>query len=116
MSSSATVLEQLEALAFVRGAGVVAYQRGLREELQIALCIVHLASRVHREAAYSELEPRACAVDLARYAARELLERTAVRCGGTPTAEAIAAQRVSPEGQEGLKAFLEKRTPAWTAK
>ena len=27
------------------------------------------------------------------------------------TAEAIAAQRVSPEGQEGLKAFLEKRTP-----
>lgn len=32
------------------------------------------------------------------------------------TAEAIAAQRVSPEGQEGLKAFLEKRTPTWTAK
>jgi methylglutaconyl-CoA hydratase len=30
------------------------------------------------------------------------------------TADAIAAQRVSPEGQEGLKAFLEKRTPAWT--
>jgi len=32
------------------------------------------------------------------------------------TADAIAAQRVSQEGQEGLKAFLEKRTPAWTAK
>lgn len=31
------------------------------------------------------------------------------------TAEAIAAQRVSPEGQEGLKAFLEKRTPSWIA-
>jgi methylglutaconyl-CoA hydratase len=30
------------------------------------------------------------------------------------TAAAIAAQRVSPEGQEGLKAFLEKRTPSWT--
>jgi methylglutaconyl-CoA hydratase len=30
------------------------------------------------------------------------------------TAEAIASQRVSPEGQEGLKAFLEKRTPRWT--
>ena len=30
------------------------------------------------------------------------------------TAEAIAAQRVSPEGQEGLKAFLNKRTPSWT--
>jgi methylglutaconyl-CoA hydratase len=29
------------------------------------------------------------------------------------TAEAIASQRVSPEGQEGLRAFLEKRKPAW---
>ena len=29
------------------------------------------------------------------------------------TAEAIAAQRVSPEGQEGLTAFLDKRTPSW---
>ena len=29
------------------------------------------------------------------------------------TAEAIASQRVSAEGQEGLKAFLEKRTPFW---
>jgi methylglutaconyl-CoA hydratase len=32
------------------------------------------------------------------------------------TAEAIAAQRVSPEGQEGLQAFLAKRTPYWTVK
>ena len=31
------------------------------------------------------------------------------------TAEAIAAQRVSAEGQEGLRAFLEKRQPRWTA-
>ncbi len=30
------------------------------------------------------------------------------------TAESIAAQRVSPEGQDGLKAFLEKRKPRWT--
>ena len=30
------------------------------------------------------------------------------------TVEAIATQRVSPEGQEGLKAFLEKRAPSWT--
>lgn len=29
------------------------------------------------------------------------------------TADAIASQRVSPEGQEGLKAFLEKRKPRW---
>jgi methylglutaconyl-CoA hydratase len=32
------------------------------------------------------------------------------------TADAIASQRVSPEGQEGLKAFLEKRAPRWTVK
>jgi methylglutaconyl-CoA hydratase len=31
------------------------------------------------------------------------------------TAEAIAAQRVSPEGQEGLNAFLQKRSPSWVA-
>ncbi|MPZ20024.1 MAG: hypothetical protein GEV06_19225 [Luteitalea sp.] len=29
------------------------------------------------------------------------------------TAQAIASQRVSPEGQEGLRAFLEKREPGW---
>ncbi len=29
------------------------------------------------------------------------------------TAQAIAAQRVSPEGQEGLRAFLDKRKPRW---
>jgi methylglutaconyl-CoA hydratase len=32
------------------------------------------------------------------------------------TAEAIATQRVSAEGQEGLQAFLEKRTPSWTVR
>jgi methylglutaconyl-CoA hydratase len=29
------------------------------------------------------------------------------------TAAAIAARRVSPEGQEGLRAFLDKRKPVW---
>lgn len=31
----------------------------------------------------------------------------------TQTSDVIAALRVSPEGQEGLGAFLEKRRPAW---
>ena len=31
------------------------------------------------------------------------------------TAERIAAHRTSTEGQEGLRAFLEKRTPGWRA-
>jgi methylglutaconyl-CoA hydratase len=30
------------------------------------------------------------------------------------TANAIASRRVSAEGQEGLKAFLNKRTPGWS--
>jgi methylglutaconyl-CoA hydratase len=30
-------------------------------------------------------------------------------------AEAIAKRRVSAEGQEGMKAFLEKRKPSWVA-
>jgi methylglutaconyl-CoA hydratase len=29
------------------------------------------------------------------------------------TTEQISRIRVSPEGQEGLKAFLEKRKPGW---
>ena len=32
------------------------------------------------------------------------------------TVEAIAKQRVSPEGQDGLRAFLEKRAPKWKNK
>jgi methylglutaconyl-CoA hydratase len=34
----------------------------------------------------------------------------------TITAAAIARRRVSPEGQEGLRAFLEKRSPSWSAR
>jgi methylglutaconyl-CoA hydratase len=29
------------------------------------------------------------------------------------TSETIASRRVSEEGQEGMKAFLEKRRPRW---
>jgi methylglutaconyl-CoA hydratase len=32
------------------------------------------------------------------------------------TAEIIAQMRVSDEGQEGLKAFLQKRSPRWCEK
>ena len=32
------------------------------------------------------------------------------------SAQAIAERRASDEGKEGLKAFLEKRPPAWRAK
>jgi methylglutaconyl-CoA hydratase len=35
------------------------------------------------------------------------------RPGGQAAAEIAAARRTSPEGQDGLRAFLEKRRPAW---
>jgi methylglutaconyl-CoA hydratase len=58
-------------------------------------------------------------------AAAKALVRTAAANEGSPTArdeldaanaELIAALRVSPEGQEGIAAFLEKRPASWTAK
>ena len=45
----------------------------------------------------------------ARAAKRLVLERP----DGPETARRIAEQRTSPEGQEGLRAFLEKRPPSW---
>jgi methylglutaconyl-CoA hydratase len=45
----------------------------------------------------------------ARWAKRLVRERP----DGPETAQWIAARRTSDEGQEGLRAFLEKRTPAW---
>ena len=47
-----------------------------------------------------------------------LAARAAKELARTPlpadeTARRIAAHRASPEGQEGLRAFLEKRTPSW---
>ncbi|HRO28163.1 MAG TPA: enoyl-CoA hydratase-related protein [Luteimonas sp.] len=44
--------------------------------------------------------------DVALQPDRDLLDRA--------NADLIAALRVSPEGQEGLSAFLDKRKPAWT--
>ena len=43
-------------------------------------------------------------------AAKELVHD---RPDGPASAEIAAARRTSAEGQDGLRAFLEKRTPAW---
>ena len=51
-------------------------------------------------------------------AAKQLIAQVATR---TPTnateytIDAIAERRVSPEGQEGMRAFLAKRPPSWTS-
>jgi enoyl-CoA hydratase/carnithine racemase len=34
---------------------------------------------------------------------------------GLETAERIAERRTSEEGQEGLRAFLERRRPSWSS-
>lgn len=44
-------------------------------------------------------------------AAKQLLRD--LEAGTADTVEAIAKIRVSPEGQEGIRAFLEKRKPVW---
>ena len=46
-------------------------------------------------------------------AAAEGVRRVRSRTRSGITADTIAARRVSAEGQEGMKAFLEKRKPSW---
>jgi methylglutaconyl-CoA hydratase len=45
----------------------------------------------------------------ARHAKRLVLDRP----DGPETARRIAERRASDEGQEGLRAFLERRSPDW---
>jgi methylglutaconyl-CoA hydratase len=52
------------------------------------------------------------AVATAKALLREIAGRPAADVR-TLTAETIATRRASREGQEGMKAFLEKRTPSW---
>ena len=53
------------------------------------------------------------AIAAAKALIRDVWQRSAADAA-TITAAAIAERRVSAEGQEGLRAFLEKRKPAWT--
>jgi methylglutaconyl-CoA hydratase len=46
-------------------------------------------------------------------AARAAKELARAPLSAEETAKRIAAHRTSPEGQEGLRAFLEKRAPSW---
>ena len=55
------------------------------------------------------VELRTAGPKAARHAKRLVLERP----DGPDTARRIAERRTSDEGQEGLKAFLERRKPSW---
>ena len=72
--------------------------------------LVHEVS-VDLEASLSRVlaELRTAGPRAARYAKRLVLERP----DGPDTARRIAERRTSEEGQEGLRAFLERRSPAW---
>jgi methylglutaconyl-CoA hydratase len=48
-------------------------------------------------------------------AVREAKRLVRERPSGTETAQIAAARRTSAEGQDGLRAFLDKRDPAWRA-
>ena len=52
------------------------------------------------------------AITTVKHLLREIAHRSQADAVGM-TSEAIAGRRVSPEGQEGMKAFLEKRRAAW---
>jgi methylglutaconyl-CoA hydratase len=81
---------------------------------------------VHRVAADADLDAAVAdvvreilsagpaAIAAAKSLIPEVWERTA-EAAREITADAIAARRVSAEGQEGLRAFLEKRKPGWTS-
>jgi methylglutaconyl-CoA hydratase len=53
------------------------------------------------------------AVAAAKALIAEVASRTGADAAGI-TIDAIADRRVSPEGQDGMRAFLEKRPPRWT--
>jgi methylglutaconyl-CoA hydratase len=68
------------------------------------------AALAARAAEFARTAPSAVA------AAKRLLGEVAGRSARdvlAKTVEAIARQRVAPDGQEGMRAFLEKRPPAW---
>jgi methylglutaconyl-CoA hydratase len=52
------------------------------------------------------------AVRVAKHIARTVSQKAPAEAR-TWTARTTAERRASPEGQEGLRAFLEKRKPAW---
>jgi methylglutaconyl-CoA hydratase len=68
-----------------------------------------------REYVAELLEAAPGAIATAKELLRKIYGRPAQDTLGI-TADAIAARRVSPEGQEGMKAFLEKRKPSWSGR
>jgi len=88
------------------------------EALRIGLLHQVVASSDLDDAVQRQLGLLAKAAPLAAAQAKSLVRRVTAGGDGASmdiaNAELIARLRVSPEGQEGLSAFLDKRKPAWT--
>jgi methylglutaconyl-CoA hydratase len=88
------------------------------EALRIGLLHQVVAAEELDVAVQRQLDLLANAAPLAAAQAKALVRRVAIGGDGESmdiaNAELIARLRVSPEGQEGLSAFLDKRKPAWT--
>jgi methylglutaconyl-CoA hydratase len=88
------------------------------EALRIGLLHQVVATSDLDAAVQRQLDLLAKAAPLAAAQAKSLVRRVAAGGDGesidVANAELIARLRVSPEGQEGLSAFLDKRKPAWT--
>jgi methylglutaconyl-CoA hydratase len=88
------------------------------EALRIGLLHQVVAADELDAAVQRQLDLLTRAAPLAAAEAKALVRRVAT--GGDPAsvdaanAELIARLRVSPEGQEGLSAFLDKRKPMWS--
>jgi methylglutaconyl-CoA hydratase len=82
---------------------------GLVHEVVPADGLDGAVARICRE--FESASPSAIAAAKALFAA---VEETSYDDSLELTARAIAAQRTSAEGQEGLRAFLERRPAAWT--
>jgi methylglutaconyl-CoA hydratase len=79
-------------------------------EVALRIGLVHEVSSAPDDAVAGIVEALlAGGPEAVRAAKRLALDRPT----GTETAQIAAARRTSDEGQEGLRAFLEKRTPAW---
>ena len=89
------------------------------EALRIGLLHMVVASDQLDAAVQRQVDLLMKAGPVASATAKALVRRVAT-AGGSATAddanaELIARLRVSPEGQEGISAFLDKRKPAWCA-
>lgn len=105
-------------LAAARRLFLRAHRLGAAEALAVGLVDEISAPDALDEVVQARIDELALGAPSAHRATKALLARLAPLPDAAErqrTAEAIARQRVSDEGQEGLRAFLERRPPSWVS-